>query len=256
MLCITHAACSSQDYAVRGKQILANWVTRKISHQVAREDVIRSRDPAGLRLVAHIDFVRSEEEAQLARDSEAAALKEMTDNLGEFKHHPSIDEWKIQYAMTPKPSRFGTLLLRGPSRGGKTQKGNSLFGVGATLNVNCQGLGKNLPSLRGFRETQHRAILFDEISEEQVLANKLLFQAGPWQITLGQSACNQHAYTKQFHGVAMICCSNTFRMPPHEALSPEDGDWLRKNVVQVAPLDGGKWYYDSSDSEGEVSDVE
>ena len=234
-----------QDYAVSAKQILSVWAPRKISHQTAREDLVKSRDLAAARMINHVDFIATQEEAMLAREEEEEALARMQSLLGAFRDHDQITGWLGQYAIMPKPMRFRTLLLNGISGSGKSQKGVSLFGFKNTLTVNCQGLGVNLPSLRLYVKGIHLCILFDEINEQQVLANKLLFQSGPWRITLGQSACNQHAYTKHFHGVALICCSNTFKMPPHPDLTPEDADWLDKNVVQASPPSGCKWHFGS-----------
>ena len=196
-----------------------------------------------MRLVRHIDFVVEEEEAMLAREEEIEALERMQSLLGVFREHEQITKWLKQYGHSPKPLRHKSLLLRCVSQSGKSQKGTSLFGYAHTLTVNCQGLGDNLPSLRAFIKGEHLCILFDEITERQVLANKLLFQAGPWRITLGQSACNQHAYTKHFYGVALICCSNTFKMPPDRDLSAEDADWLKKNIITASPPEGEKWHF-------------
>ena len=73
---------------------------------------------------------------------------------------------------------------------------SSLFGFARTLSVNCQGLGTVLPSLRAYTPELYDAIAFDEISKQQVLHNKLVFQCGPAPVELPQSVCNQHMHKR------------------------------------------------------------
>jgi hypothetical protein len=226
---------------------VALWQARKLTPELARLDLIRSRDVSAARLVGHLEFITMAEENQLIDQAEAGALLELQASLGAFRPDPRIDEWMLQYTSSRMLMRYHTLLLRGQSRSGKSQKAMSLFGIPRTLIVNCQGLGKSLPSLREFRKEKHACIVFDEITEEQVLANKLVFQAGPWRVSLSQSTCGQHAYVKHFYGVAMVCCSNTFLMPPHPDLSGEDADWLQENLCQASPPSHCKWYYEDDD---------
>ena len=85
--------------------------------------------------------------------------------------------------------------------------------------------------------------MFDEIDEGQVLANKLVFQAGPWPVHLSQSVCNQHSYAKWFYGCAMILCSNTFRMSSQDGLDDVAAiDWLQSNIVDARLPEGRTWY--------------
>ena len=123
---------------------------------------------------------------------------------------------------------------------------SSLFGFARTLSVNCQGLGTALPSLRAYNPELYDAIAFDEISEQQVLQNKLVFQCGPVPVELSQSVCNQHMYKRWFYNCAMILCSNTFRMSEEDGLEdPADIDWLQANVLDARLQPGQKWYLTS-----------
>ena len=108
--------------------------------------------------------------------------------------------------------------------------------------MNCQGLGSALPSLRAFDRTKHRAIVFDEGNEQQVLQNTLLFQAGPNLVALSQSVCNQHRYEIFVYQIAMIICSNKFQMKVAGTLSAEDSEWLHKVLVVLTLPPGAKWY--------------
>ena len=171
-------------------------------------------------------------------------LDSLEQSLGSFRSHPTVDAWLLERSLDAARPRFRSkcLLLRGKSRSGKSQKALSLFGYKRTLSVKCQGLGTGLPSLRPFLHAHHEAIVFDEIDEQQVLANKLMFQCGPWPVQLSQSVCNQHAYERWFYGCAMILCSNTFRMTAAEGLSVEAEDWLTANVMDACLSAGEVWY--------------
>ena len=109
-----------------------------------------------------------------------------------------------------------------------------------------QGLGSNLPCLREFTKKDYDSIVFDEACHEQVLMNKMLFQAGPWLVSLGQSACGQHAYKLDVYGVPMILCSNNFKMRESEGLTPEESDWLQGNILEAELPPGARVWYNAS----------
>ena len=178
------------------------------------------------------------------RESVEAVLGHLERSLGSFCAHPKVDEWLEQRAHDALRPHFRSksLLLRGKSRSGKSQKALSLFGYTRTLLVNCQGLESALPSLRAYDRVKHDAIVFDEVDERQILANKLVFQCGPWPVELSQSVCSQHCYTRWFHGCAMILCSNTFRMTQQEGLGAEAEDWLTSNVIDARLGADEVWY--------------
>ena len=134
---------------------------------------------------------------------------------------------------------------------GKSQKAMSLHGIKWSLVVNCQGLNSSLPSLRVVGTKDIRCIIFDEISAEQVLNNKLVFQAGPWPVTLGQSACGQHAYSLNLYALPMICCSNDFKTTEKDGLSPDAAQWLGENMWEASPPPGSAWFWSDPSEEKE-----
>ena len=166
----------------------------------------------------------------------------MENRLARFYGHPLIDEGLLQYQPSARrvQLRFKTLLFLGGSEQGESQKALSLFSQRHTLVVNCQGLEIAVPSLRDFGRTVHKAILFDEGNDKQVLENKVLFQAGPQIVALSQSTCNQHRYILYVYQIAMIICSNKFRLDPDEHLSAEDAEWLQKKYGGCAIACGPK----------------
>ena len=232
---------------------MLQWQARKISHEVAHRDLLACRDMAAQRGWQFVAAVREAEAQAEYQRSQALVLGRAPSLLGTFRSHPVIDAWLEQFQpeMVERSLRFKPLLLRGESRSGKSMKASSIFGFGKTLAVNCQGVAPALPSIRAFDRMQHKCILWDEVSPEQVLANKMVFQSGPMPVTLAQSACNGFAYDKWLFGIPHILCSNIFPLDaepgPKPRLSAEDIDWLNANLFVADLLPGEKWYADVSD---------
>ena len=90
----------------------------------------------------------------------------------------------------------------------------------------------------------HRCIVYGKVTHRQVLANKLVFQAGPWPVSLGQSACGQHAYEKSFYGIPKILCSNDFVLEG-KPLTVEEQGWLQANVMEATLGPGVAWFHAS-----------
>ena len=226
--------------------ILQEWQARKLSHQQAVEDLYLSRDRGLLGAVHLVAEVMKQEEAKNLKVVVAKRFQRLEASMFSFRSHSVIDEFLGQFRDVENSGgfRFKLLLLRGKTRSAKSQKGASLFGFQRTLLVNMQGLGSNLPSLRKFSKQTCDSIVFDEANHEQVLMNKMLFQAGPWPVTLAQSACGAHAYETDVYGVPMILCSNDFKLHEHEGLTPEQSSWLRGNILEATlPPNAHVWYH-------------
>ena len=95
-----------------------------------------------------------------------------------------------------------------------------------TLVVPCQGVME--PNLKSFKYGFHKAIVFDEISSECIVQNKALFQANSNGALLGQSKCNEHAYTIFAYGIPMIMSMNNWM---ESKLKPSEEEWLVANSV-------------------------
>lgn len=223
------------------------WQKRKVSTETARTELRNSRGIGTERFLRAIEYSTAEESRQQLAVQATALLQAVQATERPFRRHRTVTQWLGQFHPTNGmlKHRFVSLLLRGESRSGKTAMAKSLFGPDCTLELNCQGCSPHLPSLRTFDRSKHLAIIWDEIDEQQVLQNKLVFQAGLQVITLGQSQCNQYAYAVFLHGIAMILCSNTFMMPHPSRycdLDEEDEDWLKKNVWEAALPKDETWY--------------
>ena len=231
--------------------IMQQWRWRKIESTDAQDELLLTREARAKSCIDYITWWEGRHRSSLDEEASVQLLQDMETSLSAFNGHPLIDEWLLQYQPTAHGVRFRfkTLLLLGGSEQGKSQKAMSLFGQQHTLVVSCQGLGSAVPSLRQFQSGVHKAILFDEGNERQVLENKVLFQAGPQMVALSQSVCNQHRYTVYVYQVAMIICSNKFQMMSDEHLTAEDSEWLRKNIVVVQLPSTQKWYRANEDND-------
>lgn len=243
----------AQDFLISFKMVHDNWAGKKITHDVARGLAMQSRCLGSDKLVHLITWVEEREQSeQICKRADALRLQ-LESSLGSFRPSAKIVVWQRQYAAScvGRMLRYMALLLRGKSRSGKSRKAISIFGHARSFVVNCQGLGANLPSLRGFSREKHMCIIFDECNSRQVLANKLVFQAGVDPVTLGQSACNAHAYDIWLHAVPMMLCSNDFQIVSTVSapLSSEDEEWLQANIVDASLPDGETWY-DTPDPKG------
>ena len=77
----------------------------------------------------------------------------------EPKFEQTLGKMLIQHP----PKRVPLVVLRYPAQVGKASFAQSILGKTATPSVQCQGRGKDLPSLREFRPDLHKCIVFDEV---------------------------------------------------------------------------------------------
>ena len=243
---MSSAPIDEQDYTVTTKAIWELWQLHKMTTESTKKQLLQSRNMGAAKLIAMLDAHAAEEEREFTEAALATFRVGIEGRFTSFRGHPLIDVFMAQWqgaGATPQ-TRYKSLLLRGESRSGKTLRAMSLFGSEATLPVNCQGCAPNLPSIRAFARNRHHAILWDEIDEQQVLKNKMVFQSPLQMVTLGQSQCNAFAYPVFLYAVPMLLCSNTFSMTHHgqKVLSEEDRNWLQDNVIEVRLPPGLSWY--------------
>jgi hypothetical protein len=235
-----------QEMGLPAKFVYEQYRKRKICAEVALDDILTTRDAACARFHDAIRYIdkREREREQLMCTGLSVSMQQ---NLFNFVESKAVDTWKLQYKSLRR-FRFGPLVLVGPSMIGKSVFAKSLVGIEKTLVVNCQGLQEALPSLRGFSPERFVAIVFDEANPAQVLANKLVFQAGCEPVMLGQSRCGAHEYSVLLSRVPMILVSNEFApvagAPDGIGGTPSaDGaSWLQANCTVVAPPESGFWY--------------
>ena len=233
------------------KCILTLWRSRKLSHKQAIEQPHVCR---GHNIENFVREIRYHEEQQKVAAWEAQR-RQVCDLLQRtmrpFIQHPVVLAWKQQYekANYGVLKRFNTLVLRGPTQLGKTSYAESIFGESATLTVQCQGLGKDLPSLREFCRDTHKCIVFDEVDVEQILGNKALCQAGKNVLELSQSKCGGFRYKIWPYQTALICCSNNFPVSQEEGLKDAAHiNWITHNTTVVELAADQTWFVPGSGS--------
>jgi len=243
----------TQDFEVPLTRIHSAWQRGKMSTMHAKAEILRSKGIGAEKMLKVIEFhEKAGRELEAKRISNYVRSK-LKSKEKQFRGNSTVDKWRAQYlnVYTDPDYRYYCLLLRGESRAGKTAYGQSLFGWQSTLVVNCQGCSPDLPSIEAFDNQVHSAIVWDEIDERQVLSNKKVFQAPPEPVTLGQSKCNQFAYSKLLHGVAMILCSNTFDYPRGDStnskLDAMDRNWITSNIYEVQLPEGEVWYEETAE---------
>jgi len=212
------------------------------------------RDVGSQRVAELVRWAEHAAAAEMWRRCAASVHKQLLGTLLPALPHAVVSEWVREF--THPKWRYKLLLLSGPSRIGKSIRAKTLFHPERYFLVNCQGLGTDLPSLREFDRDFHQVIIWDEVSPQQVLANKVVFQGRVDRVSMAQSRCNGFSYTVWLWQAPQVLCSNYFplqevaadRENGRECISAEGADWLRANIVEAAPPDGMTWY-DASEAE-------
>jgi hypothetical protein len=213
---------------LQARWALNQWRLGKLTHEAVRLEVIESRNRV-VSSLHEIAGVEAAEAAVRAKGKEDALLRGVV--LSPFKEAlPQEQAWLDQYRGGVAPAlRYKVLVYDGPSRCGKSQRAEHWFGAAQTLTVNCQGVSQ--PNLRAWLAgPAYKAILFDEADWTLVWGNRKLMQAGPKAVLLGQSTCQQHAYSVHVHGIPMLLTSNGFWRGCEEE---EAREWVEANIMYV-----------------------
>ena len=227
------------------KCILTLWRSRKLSHRQAIEQLHVCRGHGVPNIVQQIRYTEEQEKLAVWERQRREVCVMLQRTMRPFIQHPVVLAWKQQYEKVNYGvlKRFNTLVLRGPTQLGKTSYAESIFGEQATLTVQCQGLGRDLPSLREFCRLTHKCIVFDEVDVEQVIGNKALFQAGKNVLELSQSKCGGFRYRLWPYQTAFICCSNNFPVSHEEGLEDAaDINWIKHNTTVVELAADQTWF--------------
>ena len=201
-------------FRVEPKWLMQLWQERKLDTETVKDCFLECRRNCCGQF-KFLEFYENAMTERKARRAQRVAQKALARTLKRFKTYPKITLFLEQHLDTNfgKLRRFLFLVLEGPSSVGKTVLAKSFYGDEHTYYYNMQTAKE--PDLRGFRYGYHKALLLDEISWQQVIRLKVLFQAGVDGVDLGASQCNQFAYWRYLYGVAIICCTNQW-LPPKE----------------------------------------
>ena len=229
--------------------VMSMWRQGKITLQTCRTDCLQVREVGVQRMISFLEWYEAQGTRAQHENLTTRILIMEEQMCRPFQHHPKIEIWLAQYHGTETLARFKSLLLRGITRSGKTQKACSLYGFDRTLVANAQGIDNNLPSLSHLDRSKVDCLCLDEGTHLQVLHNKQFFQAGARAVQLGQSRCNQFSYSVFVYKLPIIITSNFFPMSVAEGLSQEDADWLQANIIDVPVPVGGKWWIEEGQDE-------
>ena len=219
--------CAFKDFQVSAEWIWALVQSRKISHEKAREELVRQAKG----LTRHLPNLERLQQESITLELEGRIRAKEAILEGErcpFKVLKPVEFLKRDLE-TPRDRRK-FLVLDGPSRLGKTAFCMDLFGKGATLEVNC--IGESHPDLRAFRHTKHRCVLFDEASPEMVLTNRKLFQAGNSLVQVAQSKTACYAYSVYLNDALLVVSSNHWTETV-QRLKCSEARWLEANQVLI-----------------------
>ena len=205
------------------------WKQHKLGHGAFLEDALAARVNY-VRNAELINTVRKAEQARLVTELQERVQRLLAQNAKPYRVIPAVEEWKKQYSteLFGRKGRFDFLLLKGPSKMGKTKFAMSLFGADKTLYVDCQRATD--PDLRDFVRGKHDCIIFDEAPPSFVINNKAIFQANSEGALCAQSQCNQHAYRVFLYQIALIVSTNVWI---DEQDQSGDAQWLRANSYHV-----------------------
>ena len=217
----------NRNFAIKAEWVLAQWRLRKLSHENARLELIEGRHGVH-RGVSEIDRVQlAESMVRMKKVQKELAQPSFANNFGPPNEVEL--EWLRQFLPQNRKElrRFRPLVYDGPSRTGKTERSMRWFGADNTLLLNCQGQCQ--PNLKEWLQGMHRCIVYDEASWKLIHTNKLLFQSPPSMVMLGQSQCNEHAYSVFVYQTPMVVCSNNF----WDGVDDGAAEWLRENIYYV-----------------------
>ena len=212
--------------------VAADWIwnliqSKKMTLADAKKELVRSSKC----LTRHLPNLHKLEEESITLDlEERIREKEAIIEASRCPFKPLKPVFALMEDLRVPRDRRKFLVLDGASRLGKTAYCMSLYGKHATLEVNC--MGETSPALQGFRQEQHRCVLFDEAAPDMVLTNRKLFQCPNALVQMAQSKTGCHSYAVYLNDTLLVISSNHWgealsRLPHSEAA------WIEANQVLI-----------------------
>lgn len=217
-----------RDFNVSNTWVMTLLQANKINLKLAREYAILSCNNVS-RTLHEISLLEKERELASVKEYILRTEAELQQQRSAFRVLPEVETWRAQYASTKERYKF--LVLSGPSRVGKTLFTKSLVPDGAKM-WECTCSNGQTPDLRGFKFTEHKLVLYDEIEAPLIAAERKLFQASNSLVQLGGSATNCHSYEILVHRVMMVCASNNWESSLARC-SDADREWINSNSIYV-----------------------
>ena len=226
----------AQGFQVKRRWVMNRFCARQLSLEDARSEVTLTRE--GVRSChGELDY-QQRERCRLRLEAKSRAIVKMVES-SRRPFHPHKEE-VVDFMKQFSEQNYGVLMrskplvLDGPSRYGKSEYMKALYGVADTLIVDCENLEAGQePPLQIFhtnsRDTEYKAILFDECCGTTVHGNKMLFQGTSSVVTLGNSPTGQYQYHVLSYQTPLLIGTNDF----YGKCTPAQRAWLEENVVYV-----------------------
>ncbi len=216
-----------RDYLPQSAWLRSLWNWKKLSHERYLELSVQFRSGHVSRKREAEEVMRDEAERREEKEKIAARglvyreLAPVEDMTEAEKAH------KEQF--TRQSVRYKALVYDRPSGTGKSIRAAQMYGAEHAFIVDCQNAA--VPDLRGLSREKHSCLVLDEVpSVDFALNNKRLLMSHIDGAKLGQSATQMYSYNVWWWRKPIVITSNKWACT-YEKASPEDRDWLDKNVL-------------------------
>ncbi len=217
-----------KDYLVQGQWVMNLLQSGKLSTVDAKPLLMRCCHNVA-RYVKELEVLEEQEELRVIKEAKESALRVLGPTDRPFRVLPEVCLWEEQYGVARHRYKF--LVLNGPTKLGKTQFARNLTPPGKEFYlVNCAA--GSSPDLRSFRYAKHGLILFDEITPQQVISEKLLFQGSASEVQLGTSSTNCYSYSVFLWRTRLVMASNTWSRLL-STMEVDDQEWIHNNSMYV-----------------------
>lgn len=226
--CSTYRINGPGGLQVTSQMLLTWWRQGKFSDTTVVQELLHWKCAGALRAIDEVTGIKQKRYESECLMKQHHVREMLRQSHCRFKRYTEVQRFLALHLPIwwGRKGRVPFLCLHGPSKLGKTELALSLFGINASLLINCQGA--MVPDLSSFDPEIHKCIIFDEASPEMVHGQKALFQAGHCGTQLGMTTSNMYAKRYWLYLLPMIVCTNTW---------VEEGDpmfaWLNDNSIYL-----------------------
>ncbi|MEC9336332.1 MAG: hypothetical protein VYC68_02405, partial [Candidatus Thermoplasmatota archaeon] len=210
------------NYRVNGRWLDTLWSWGKLTHEQYEDLAIRVRLGAQRR-VGQKRFIEEHERQQAQRARQAEVEEALAPLRRPPRYFAAVDDWLRSFDVLH--DRYSVLVIRGPSRIGKTTFARSL------LSTPYMHIVKDAdePNLRGFDPRRHTGIVLDQVSNAKFcIENRGILQSNNYTHTLAQTQGHTCSYDICVHGVPIIVTLDEDVPDLHVLYS---SNWVAENAV-------------------------
>ena len=230
--------CEATKAPFKGFLVSPNWILNLVQSKKIEVELARALLVQCVNASRHIRELEAHEvhlEQEAVRKAQQEGMRLLGGTLKAQKKYSEVDAFLQQFDTALHRYKF--LVLSGPSKVGKTAFARSLCDPGlTTLEINCASGAE--PDLRAYRLSKHGVLLFDEITADQVVSQRKVFQAQSAPVQMGCSATNCHAYDIFVWRKKLVLANNNWEAS-FQCLSAAGQAWIHANsivLVVTAPM--------------------